>query len=326
LKHLVAFMLLALPLLGQNGVSYSTNQQHIWNGSYLLDLYSTDGITCDHWAMWYFRAGESQAPGTQWGSASGKTAGDVLKQWEESKKTDQAWKDEWTKYHMTWKQSSMTYDNALGPICVSEAAFNTTPEVAQKLDELTTVAHEASGLIEDVRESVNFTAALATERGKTPTIYDKTSVEEFLGNISELPQKILETRRMVLDKIDPNMVFLSSQLTAFSKMLDEGKARKDMLAKRYPAPPKPGSQPGIGAWTVFEEKGTPKPTTCRVPSFDHLIISNDGHMDHRTGGQVDWVRDTDWVCESGVHFTRHCADNVQQDPVTKDSCVEIGRP
>jgi hypothetical protein len=327
MKRGLSLLLLLVAPVAQGGKSYyaGSNDMYVWNGTSLMPLYNTIGMSCDHWTMWYFRAGELQTPGTQWGSASGPSSDDVLKQWEESKKTDEGWKEEWTKYHMTWKPSTQTYDNALGPICVTKAAFDSTPEVAQKLDELTQVAQQAASIIKDVRESVNLSNALTTPRGDTPSIYDKTSIEEFLNNLADTPQKVFSTRKMLMNQISPDMVFISGQLDAFNQMLSAARARQALLAKRYPAPPKLLTQ-NPEAWVIFENKENEKPTKCRVPHPDHVISKSDGHMDHRTGGQVGWYTDTDWICESGLHYTEHCGDELPQTGPAHRQCEERGRP
>lgn len=247
IRNLSLTLLFALPALAQTGEYTPSHpnanglraarQPYIWNGTTLSRLYGTIGISCDHWAMWYFREGAPQTPGTQWGSDSGKTADEVTGQWQEALKGDAEWKKVWLEHHMTWRPSTQTYDNALGPICVSGAAFNTTPEIAQKLDQLTRMADGAGDMIKTVRESVNLTNAFATPRGKTPVYYDKTSVEEFLDHLSSIPQKIFTLRERILKQATPNMEYVSAQLTLLNNEISGLQKQEDRLIEKFPATP-----------------------------------------------------------------------------------------
>jgi hypothetical protein len=278
---------------------YEQQQQYIWNGSSLQPLYGSEGITCDHWAIWYFLDGAPQTPGTQWGMDIGKTSDEVIKQQKENKRIDEDWKKAWTEYHMTWKPSPQTYDNALGPICVSEAAFNTTPEVSQKLDQLTGTASELSSLIKSVRDSINFTNALATPRGNTPIYYDKTSVEDFLDHLSSLPQKLLSIRQTLLSQISPNLEYVTAQITALNKELSDIRVQQDLLAKKYPTPKKSAPVSGCelessgSGQTNCDATGcdlSTSATSCEGGIEKHTWCITDHHTGQKTCGEGDSPR------------------------------------
>jgi hypothetical protein len=325
-------VVLALTLLAAQSFAqdrgYYLSDSYIWNGSTLQPLYTTTGITCDHWAMWYFREGAPQIPGTQWGSESGKSADGVQKAWERSKKDDEAFQREFPNFK---SKSRLTYDNAVGPICVSEAAFNTTPEVAQKLGELSEQAARIGAFIRTIRQDINFAEAFGTPRGRIPTYYDKTSVEEFLERIYSLPEKALSLRAHVLNKTMPSMDYVGAQIAALDKEVEAARVRRDLLAKKYPAPTKPmelfHSPQLVSSCTGSGCTPEVPVVTCRWPREDHVIAHSDGVRDHRTGGLVGDYTDTDMICESGTHYTRHCGDDVHDvQPNGTNTCEDRGRP
>lgn len=282
-------------------VPTSSRQPYIWNGNTLSPLYGTTGIACDHWDMWYFREGASQTPGTQWGSDSGQTADEVVKKWQQALQDDAAWKKAWTDYHMTWKPNTQTWENALGPICVSEAAFSATPETVRKLSNLTDMADQASSMMKTARESINLANALASPRGKTPTYYDRTSVEDFLEHLTALPRRVLSLRARVLHETTPSMDYVSSQIAALDKEVRMLRAEEDRLANKYPVSPAPRFDIGLVASCVGA-CGPPDPLACAHPSEDleHVIAI------HPNGSGQYNTYDYMVTCESGAHYILTC--------------------
>jgi hypothetical protein len=125
----------------------------------------------------------------------------------------------WAKDNMTWHDSSETWDNSEGPVCVTKKAFNTTPEIVQELDRVTGLAAQAAKLMESVRTNANIVRILSTPLGQQVDIYERSRVEHFLKQISELPQKILSLRKTVLRQTTPSVNLINSQLQSLQNQL-----------------------------------------------------------------------------------------------------------
>ncbi len=309
---LVAILLVA-------GVAFAT-QTYSWDGITVRPLNDPSSLRCDHWAMWYFKEGAPQFPRSQWGSASGATPESVVQQWEEAKTVEKAWQDEWTKYGMTWKKSAMTYNNALGPICVVKVigdpndGWADKPEALEKLEFMGHAAKEISEVIKTLRETVN-------EDKMTP--YEKSQFEEYLDKLSDIPEKMAELHHKIIRASAPDMAFISQTLNTFYKNLNAARASQPVLAKKFPVPSKvtpPPQEAQTPAFEVREEPAMEPPPTCEFPKLVGTTKGS-GHMDSR-GESHGWFQNQEMVCESGVHYRVHCGDDVS----APTHCITTGKP
>jgi hypothetical protein len=212
-------------------VRSADDQMQIWNGSALQPLFNTDGISCDHWEIWYYKPGELHVPGKQWGSSNGETAAEVLKR----QMYDMDFDRRYSKFMgLPYPSDDFYHENFLAPICVTPTAMSAKPETMKQLQKLGELTRRINSLVDKARTSLEIIEGGKEDGGE---IKDKTPLEEFLKQVEGLPKKLNKVRDAIMSNVYLPTAQIEGDLSALSQELVSSEARTSILPM-----PKPRSQ------------------------------------------------------------------------------------
>lgn len=110
----------------------TAQQQYFqWDGNNLQPLYNTQGVNCDHWAIWlYTDKTTNPKPARGWGEIDGSTAEDVQKKYEQTR----------DKMERLLNSQHTGYEVHLGPVCITKPAMSRPAYTGSKINNTTDVA------------------------------------------------------------------------------------------------------------------------------------------------------------------------------------------
>jgi hypothetical protein len=221
--------------LAQSQVAYPSQdgQRFVWNGATLMPLYSTGAFPCDRWQVWYFKQGDANTPGSQWGSEDGKTADEVLKRQQRAVAFDHEYANF---FRVQYPTDQFVHDNFLGPICISEAALAGKPQALKLLGEIGDRADKVRGLLENARKAMSLVERDKPGEGNSYLLKDKTPLEEFLSQVHDIPEKLDKTHQLVMSNISIPLIQLEANLSDIDKKLERAERLLAQLPKSTPRP------------------------------------------------------------------------------------------
>jgi hypothetical protein len=182
-----------------NGYPDDPKQQYIQDRDSLSlrysDLQLATHFDCHHWSVWYFAQGEARIEGKQWGVDEANSAEAVLAKQKAGVEFDRLYA---RFMHVSYPTDKFVHDNYIGPICVLREGMTSTPDVLRGIEAVGAIAAGSENFIKTAR-----TIMEAVENGKTGGGYaylfaDRTPLEEFLKNVSDIPKQLNKTRRILM--------------------------------------------------------------------------------------------------------------------------------
>jgi hypothetical protein len=222
---------LLLTLAAALGVPVQAQQAYVWDGSSLQRIRGTEGITCSNWAMWYFKRGASQTPGSQWGAAVGGSANEVLNAYHESLKREEEGNAINVQYHLRGPDQHL-YENYLGPICVTKTAFDATPGSVQAIENAGKLAGRINSLIAQIRTILNGarTAITTGYQGYYLQEGEKNQLEEYLERVEAIAENVHKVQNALMQHLGPTMMQINGQINTITQQL--GQAENNLPAIR----------------------------------------------------------------------------------------------
>jgi hypothetical protein len=196
---------------------------YVWDGSFLRETQTCQGLTCSNWAIWYFKHDESQTPGSQWGASIGSSPEEVLQDQRKGQKDYEDWAAVKTKYHLKTPDDTEVYDNYLGPICVTSSAFDAKLGAIAAIESAGELAGRISDLIAQIRKASNDTEGLILRpsyRGFYIQEGEKSQLEEYLNNIREMAEHVHKLQAALMQHLGPTMMQINGDINTISKQLD----------------------------------------------------------------------------------------------------------
>src|SRR6202789_2290496 len=224
-----------------NGKVVPLESFYVWDGSSLRTQMSIELNTCSKWALWYFKRGASQTPGSQWGAEMEKSIEAVLRDQQEAQKGDENWAAVKAKYHLNIPDSPLVHDNYLGPICVTKAAFDAKPDAVQAIEDAGELAGRISSLIGQLRTIMNGArAAVKTGyQGYYLQEGEKNQLEEYLDNLQEISEHVHKVQNALMQPLGPTMMQINGQINTITKQLGQAESNLPAIQKLVSAQPTP---------------------------------------------------------------------------------------
>jgi hypothetical protein len=212
-------------------------QSYVWDGSSLRPVQTTQGLTCSNWAIWYFKRGVSQTPGSQWGAAIEQSAEGVLKDRRESLRLEEAGNVINAKFHLKGPDQH-SYENYLGPICVTKTAFDAKPGAILAIENVGQLAGRISTLIRLVRTILNATSTAPTSgyQGYYLQEGSKTQLEQYLDNVQAISVHVHQLQNALMQRLGPAMMQINGGIDTVTAQLGQAEAGLPAIQKLVSAP------------------------------------------------------------------------------------------
>jgi hypothetical protein len=219
-------------------VPVQAQQAYVWDGSSLQQIRGTQGITCSNWAMWYFKRGASQTPGSQWGAAVGASANEVLNAYHESLKREEESNAINVQYHLRGPDQHL-YENYLGPICVTKTAFDATPGSVQAIENAGKLAGRINSLIAQIRTILNGARAAVTTGYQGYYLQEggKTQLEEYLERVERIAENVHKVQNALMQRLGPTMMQINGQINTITQELGRAEGNLPAIRKLVSPPP-----------------------------------------------------------------------------------------
>jgi len=221
-----------------NGKVVTLESFYVWDGSSLRTQMSIERDTCSKWALWYFKRGASQTPGSQWGAETEKSMEAVLRDQQEAQKGDENWAAVKAKYHLDIPDSPLVHDNYLGPICVTKAAFDAKPGAVQAIEDASELAGRISSLIGQLRTILNGAqAAVKTGyQGYYLQEGENNQLEEYLNKLQEISEHVHKIQNALMQRLGPTMMQINGEINTITKQLGQAEGNLPAISKLVSSP------------------------------------------------------------------------------------------
>ena len=229
MKYVRCFFGIILAILSVVVSVMAQEQYYVWDGSNLQPLFNTQGIVCDHWAIWlYTDSTADPQPAKGWGEIDGASADEVQAKYQESR----------DKMERLLASSHTGYEVHLGPVAVIK------PPPQADNPSFASASKEADDLCDRLIKDFGLALKLIDAAKKLQGYYyqdhqgsyylnpEKSELREFLENLHKKMEKANELRHKLNDLNGPALAAIQGELDAMNQSLAATENEGQMLANK----------------------------------------------------------------------------------------------
>jgi hypothetical protein len=284
MRNILAFLLLAfaIPVTAQQA------QYSVWDGHNLRPLSNTQGIVCDHWAIWlYTDATTDPKPAKGWGEVDGASAGEVQEKYQKLRDNME---------HLL-ASNHTGYEVHLGPVAVIEPPpqadnpqFSSASKKTDDLyDRIVKDFDLANKLIDTCRKNINqplqgyyYQQPLqGADAGDNLDQGKQDELQGYLKGLHDTMEKANELRHRLNDIDGPALMDIQRQLDAINADLTTTESDGQKLAKKLQSNNHADDSSDWLGQVGYEKSGSGVST--KVTAFDGLqtgfvvtVVANGG--------------------------------------------------